>query len=153
MSRHPDALVFVTPPAPRTPTLPLLLVTGLARILRRTYRPPTAPPRKANPFAKALYFSGSTSAGIAWTIDIVLSVTPIKIPPPMSIGIDVAFAETTAPAKATRGGTVAKYFRSRTSLSLPTMGERTLCINSGPSGGIRSANRQSFNPNWGRAYE
>src|SRR5450755_3094513 len=108
----------------------------LGHVEKASYSPPTAPPRKAKPFAKALYFNGRTSAGIAWTIEIVLSVIPIRMPPPMSIGIEVAFAETTAPTNAMSGGTVAKYFRSRTSLSLPTMGERTLCIKSGPSGSI-----------------
>jgi hypothetical protein len=120
-------------PAPRTPTLPVVSSWtghGVKEIFQ------SRPPRKAKPFAKALHLSGRTSAGIAWTIGIVLSMTPIRILPPMSIGIDVAFAETTAPMKATRGGTVAKYFQSSTSLSLLTMGEKTLCINSGPSGGI-----------------
>jgi hypothetical protein len=57
MSRHPDALVFVTPPAPRTLTLdPFLSGIGSSRILRGTYRP-TTPLRKANPFAEALYLA------------------------------------------------------------------------------------------------
>lgn len=80
-----------------------LSVAGLAMMSRKSYSPPTAAPREAKPFAKALYLSGRTSTGIVWTINIVLSVTPIRIPPPMSIGIEVAFAEATAPMKATKG--------------------------------------------------
>jgi hypothetical protein len=97
-----------------------------------TYNPPTAPPRKANPFARALYFRGSTSEGIAWTMEIVESVKPTKIPPPMSIFMDVALAEITAPTNEMTQGPIARYFLSRTSDRRPTMGERTLCINNGP---------------------
>jgi hypothetical protein len=76
--------------------------------------------------------SGSTSDGIAWTIEIVESVVPTRIPPPISIVIEVALAEITAPAKEIIGGTIAKYFLSSTSESRPTIGERTLCISNGP---------------------
>ena len=65
-------------------------------------------------------------------MEMVDRVVPISIPPPMSILIDVALAEMTAPANAINGGNAARYFLLRTSDSLPTMGERTLCISSGP---------------------
>ena len=98
----------------------------------KTYSPPTAPPRKEKPFDRARYFKGRTSEGMAWTIEIVASVVPIKMPPTISMAIDEALAEITAPMKAIRGGMLAKYFLSRTSESRPTMGERTLCISNGP---------------------
>src|SRR4051812_41900268 len=91
-----------------------------------------APPRKANPFARARYLSGSTSEGMACTMEIVERVVPIKMPPPMSIVIEVALAEMTAPANEMRGGIIARYFLSRTSDNRPTIGESTLCIRSGP---------------------
>ena len=82
---------------------------------------------------------------MAWTMEIVLSVTPIRIPPPINIDIDVALAEMIAPAKAIRGGIDASHFRSSTSLSRPTIGDSTLCMRSGPSEtvmlAVGSANR------------
>lgn len=65
----------------------------------------------------------------------VESVQPTSIPPPMSIVMEVAFAEMTAPMKEIAGGPMARYFLSRTSDRRPTMGERTLCIRSGPCRG------------------
>jgi len=70
-----------------------------------TYNPPTAPPRKAKPFANARYFKGKISLGIAWTMEIVDKVTLMRIPPPMNIDIELALAEITAPTRAMRGGT------------------------------------------------
>jgi len=66
-------------------------------------------------------------------MEMVDKVVPIRIPPPISIAIEVALAETTAPTKAMSGGIAARYLRSRTSDSLPTMGDKTLCMSSGPS--------------------
>ena len=60
------------------------------------------------------------------------NVKPIRIPPPMSMFILVAFAEITAPANATSGGRQAKYFLSNTSDSRPTTGDRAACTNRGP---------------------
>ena len=90
---------------------------------------------KAKPFAKARYFIGSTSDGIACIIEIVLKVTPISIPPPINVVIDCALADTTAPAKAIRGGIEARYFRSTTSERRPMIGESADCIKSGPCEG------------------
>jgi hypothetical protein len=101
-------------------------------ISENTYNPPKAPPRNANPFARARYFKGKTSDGIACTIEIVESVHPTRIPPPISIFIEVALAETTAPMNERTGGPMAKYFLSRTSERRPMMGDSTLCISSGP---------------------
>lgn len=56
----------------------------------------------------------------------------MRMPPPMSILMDVALADMIAPAKAMRGGTEARYLRSRTSERRPTIGDSTLCINKGP---------------------
>lgn len=84
------------------------------------------------PFARARYFRGKISDGMAWTIAIVESVVPMSMPPPINMLIEVAFAEMIAPTNAMRGGMAARYFRSRTSDSLPTMGERTLCMRRGP---------------------
>jgi hypothetical protein len=67
-------------------------------------------------------------------MEIVESVVPIKIPPPISIVIEVALAEITAPAKEINGGIMASHFLSRTSDNLPTIGDRTLCIRRGPYG-------------------
>jgi hypothetical protein len=72
-----------------------------------------------------------TSDGIAWIIEIVLSVNPINIPPPINAFIEVALAETTAPAKAMMGGIEAKYFLSTTSERRPMMGEIVDCIRRG----------------------
>jgi hypothetical protein len=144
MLRHPPAPAFVAAPAPRLPTLhPLYQSSSLHQQLNipqskrstnkiGTYNPPTDPPRNANPLASALYFKGSTSDGIVCTIEIVESVVPIKTPPPINIVMDVALAETTAPAKEIRGGIIARYFLSSTSESRPMIGERTLCMRSGP---------------------
>ncbi|KAK5630333.1 hypothetical protein RRF57_006048 [Xylaria bambusicola] len=115
MYRHPEALILVTAPAPRAPI-----------------RPPTAPPTNANPFASARNFKGRISEGIACTIEMVDSVVPINTPPPISTDIDLAVADTTAPTNAMSGGMAARYFRSSTSESRPTMGERTLWIRRGP---------------------
>lgn len=87
---------------------------------------------KAMPLAMARYFSGSTSDGIACTMAIVAKVVPMRIPPPIKVAILCALAQTTAPANAISGGTAAMYFRSNTSLSLPTKGDRTDCISNGP---------------------
>lgn len=65
-------------------------------------------------------------------MEIVERVHPTRIPPPMSIFIEVAFAEMTAPIKEMAGGPMARYFLSRTSDRRPTIGERTLCIRRGP---------------------
>lgn len=91
-----------------------------------------APPRKAKPLARARYFIGKTSDGIAWTIEIVESVHPTKMPPPMSMVIEVALADMTAPMKDIAGGAMARYFLSSTSESRPTIGDSTLCISNGP---------------------
>lgn len=91
-----------------------------------------APPMNANPLATARYLSGRISEGMACTILIVDRVVPMRIPPTMSMLMDVALAYITAPTKATSGGTAARCLRSSTSESLPTMGDSTLCINSGP---------------------
>jgi len=90
-----------------------------------TYNPPSDPATKQSPCDNDLYFKGRTSAGMAWVIDILVKVTPMSIPPPIRVDIVCAFADTTAPAKATRGGKDAKYLRSTTSESRPTMGEST----------------------------
>jgi len=91
-----------------------------------------APPIKAKPFARVRYFNGRISDRMACTIDMVERVVPIRMPPPMSMLIDVAFAEITAPTNATTGGIDARYFRSRTSDRRPIMGESTLCMSNGP---------------------
>lgn len=66
--RHPAGLALVTPPAPRTPTLRRFCQLGCRcdkQVIKGAHRPPTAPPRKANPFARARYLRGKTSEGIA----------------------------------------------------------------------------------------
>lgn len=65
-------------------------------------------------------------------MEMVASVDPIKMPPPISMLIEVALAQMMAPTHAIRGGIVAKSFLSRTSDRRPTIGERTDCISSGP---------------------
>ena len=136
MLRQPDGLMFVTAPAPREPTLRYFSTYRLKYELylgiSQTHRPPTAPPKNENPFETARYFRGRISDGMAWTMEIVASVTPIRIPPTINIVIDEALADMTAPTKAIKGGILARYLRSRTSDSRPTIGERTLCIKSGP---------------------
>lgn len=52
-------------------------------------------------------------------------------PPPISIDIDEAFADTIAPTVAINGGIAAMYFRSTTSESRPTTGLKQLCISNG----------------------
>lgn len=84
-----------------------------------------------SPCAMGLYFNGRISDGMAWTIEMVDSVAPIKMPPPTSISIDSARAEMAAPAKATSGGPAARYLRSRTSERRPKRGDRAACINRG----------------------
>lgn len=65
-------------------------------------------------------------------MEIVESVKPIRIPPPISIVIEVAFAEMAAPTNDITVGPIASHFLSNTSERRPTMGDSTLCINSGP---------------------
>lgn len=113
---QPDVLKLVTLPAPRDPTIP-----------------PMPLPRKPAPLATARYFIGKISLGIACTIEIVESVTPINMPPPMSVDIEFAVAETTAPIKAISGGIDTSHFRSSTSLSRPIIGLRPAWIRRGPS--------------------
>jgi hypothetical protein len=67
---------------------------------------------------------GRISEGIAWTMAMVGKVKPIRIPPPMSMLILVAFAEIIAPANATSGGRQAIYFLSSASDDRPTTGDR-----------------------------
>ena len=62
----------------------------------------------------------------------VLRVVPIKIPPPINMVIEVAFADTTAPTNAINGGTEASHFRSTTSDKRPMIGDSTLCMSNGP---------------------
>ena len=69
---------------------------------------------------------------MACTMEIVASVVPINIPPTISMAMEEALADITAPMNAINGGMLARYFLSRTSDSRPTMGERTLCMSSGP---------------------
>lgn len=97
-----------------------------------TYSPPTEPPKYAKPLANARYLRGRISDGMAWTIAMVGNVVPMSMPPPMSMLIDVALADMTAPANAINGGNAARYFLFSTSESRPTVGERTLCMRSGP---------------------
>jgi hypothetical protein len=65
-------------------------------------------------------------------MEIVANVVPMRMPPPMSMLMEVAFAQTMAPTHAMRGGMLAKSFLSRTSDNRPTRGDRTDCIKSGP---------------------
>lgn len=69
---------------------------------------------------------------MAWTMAIVDRVKPIRIPPPMSMLIDVALAEMIAPIHAIKGGMLASHLRSRTSDKRPMIGESTLCMRRGP---------------------
>jgi len=107
MFLHPDAFMLVTFPAPRDPTIP-----------------PIPLPTKPAPFATARYSNGKISLGMACTMDIVERVTPTRIPPKISVDIELAVAEMTAPTKAISGGIDTNHFRSRTSLSLPPTGLR-----------------------------
>lgn len=78
---------------------------------------------KQSPCDKDRNFRGRTSAGIAWVMEILVKVTPMRIPPPMRVAISFALAETTAPTKAINGGMEARYLRSTTSERRPTTGE------------------------------
>jgi hypothetical protein len=79
---------------------------------------------KQSPCDRDLNLRGRTSAGIAWVIEILVKVTPMRIPPPIRVAMSFALAETTAPTKAIKGGMEAKYLRSTISDRRPTMGER-----------------------------
>jgi len=78
---------------------------------------------KQRPCDKDRYLRGRTSAGIAWVMEILVKVTPMRIPPPIRVAMSFALAETTAPTKAIKGGMEAKYLRSTTSERRPTIGE------------------------------
>jgi hypothetical protein len=97
-----------------------------------TYVPPNTPATPASPLAKARYFSGRISEGMDCTMEMVASVVPMRIPPPINMDMLVAFAHMMAPTHAMRGGIVAKSLRSKTSESRPTGGDRTDCMSSGP---------------------
>ena len=56
-------------------------------------------------------------------MEILVKVTPMRIPPPIKVAISWALAEMTAPTKAINGGMETKYLRSTTSDKRPTMGE------------------------------
>lgn len=66
------------------------------------------------------------------TIEMVAKVVPMRMPPPISMLIEVALAQMMLPTQAMSGGMVAKSFRSRTSESRPTRGDRTDCMSRGP---------------------
>lgn len=97
-----------------------------------TYVPPRKPAIPAKPFASAQYLSGRISEGIDWTIDMVARVVSIRIPPPINMDMDVAFAQMMAPIQLMSGGIVAKSLPSSTSDNRPTRGDKTDCISSGP---------------------
>ena len=65
-------------------------------------------------------------------MEMVASVVPMRMPPPINMNILVAFAQMMAPMHAMSGGIVAKSLRSRTSERRPTGGDRTDCMRSGP---------------------
>src|SRR4051812_10835841 len=124
MVRHPETPVFTTAPPPRIAILRCMsLISGHFRGLKN-YIAPRVPEIKANPFERGRYLYGRISEGIAWTMATVGKVNPIRIPPPMSMFILVAFAEIIAPANATSGGRQAIYFLSSTSDNRPTTGDR-----------------------------
>ena len=75
---------------------------------------------------------GKISEGIDWTMDIVASVVPMRMPPPINIDMLVALAQIIAPTQAMRGGIVANSLRSKTSERRPTGGDRTDCMSKGP---------------------
>jgi hypothetical protein len=56
-------------------------------------------------------------------MEILVKVTPMRIPPPIKVAISWALAEMTAPTKATNGGIETKYLRSTISDKRPTRGE------------------------------
>lgn len=132
MFRQPVGPRFATAPAARPPILRLLVCEDQARDMLSTYSPPIVPAAPANPFARARYFRGRTSEGIDCTMEIVARVVPMRMPPPISMLMEVAFAQTTAPTHAITGGMVANSFRSSTSDSRPTRGDKTDCIKRGP---------------------
>jgi hypothetical protein len=65
-------------------------------------------------------------------MEMVANVVPMSIPPPMSMLMEVAFAQMMLPTQAMRGGMLANSFLSRTSDNRPTRGDKTDCIKSGP---------------------
>jgi hypothetical protein len=65
-------------------------------------------------------------------MEMVANVVPMSMPPPMSILMEVAFAQMMAPTHAMRGGMLANSFLSKTSDKRPTRGDKTDCINRGP---------------------
>jgi hypothetical protein len=75
---------------------------------------------------------GKISEGIDCTIEIVESVVPMRIPPPINMDMLVAFAQMMAPTQAINGGIVANSLRSSTSDNRPTRGDRTDCMRRGP---------------------
>ena len=62
------------------------------------YSAPRVPEIKPKPFESGRYLYGRISEGIAWMMAMVGNVKPIRIPPPMSMFILVAFAERTRPS-------------------------------------------------------
>jgi hypothetical protein len=87
---------------------------------------------KQSPCDKDLYLRGRTSAGIAWATEILVKVTPMRMPPPIKVAMSFALAEITAPTNAIKGGTEARYLRSTTSERRPTMGDRVAWMRRGP---------------------
>ena len=79
-----------------------------------THVPPITPATPASPFAKGRYFRGRISEGIDWTIEMVASVVPMRIPPPINIDMLVALAQMMEPMHAISGGMVANNLRSKT---------------------------------------
>ena len=67
-----------------------------------------------------------------WTMEMVASVVPMRIPPPINMDMLVALAQMMEPMHAINGGMVANSLRSKTSDKRPTGGERTDCMRSGP---------------------
>jgi hypothetical protein len=65
-------------------------------------------------------------------MEMVASVVPMRIPPPINMDMLVALAQIIAPMHAISGGIVANNLRSKTSDRRPTGGERTDCMRSGP---------------------
>jgi hypothetical protein len=65
-------------------------------------------------------------------MEILVRVTPMRIPPPIRVAIFFALAEMTAPTKAIKGGMEAKYLRSTISERRPTMGDRVAWMRRGP---------------------
>lgn len=65
-------------------------------------------------------------------MEMVAKVVPMRMPPPINMLMEVALAQMILPTQAMRGGMVANSFRSSTSDSRPTRGDKTDCIRSGP---------------------